>query len=427
MDKDEYSVYLPAVNTQYADALATPVPEHRPFPATLSLEDLMFWDSDNKYWHQPYYLHSVGQYKIGSTPDNAVTRRSKSDGVLFGDSGGFQIGKGSLTGFNALYAGMTAEQACFEWRNAIEVRKWIVGWLETHCNYAMTIDMPLWATLDHAKDSPFHNCSLEQLTQLTVENLQFIDKHRQGNTKWLNVIQGSNIEAIRGWWNAVKWFNGDGYALSSSAGRISGLGAVLEPLLMMRDDDAFKNGRDWIHMLGVSTASWAIIFTAMQKALRTTVNPNLRISFDSASPFQDAGIREQYINVPKFGSDKSSWVFEKEQFPHARKHLGSSEPLPFSSPIADLLTLGHLNFRDEHGKYTVRQVDTLSLVLVANHNIWIMLEAFKQANDLVFASNRSQVPAVFSECVDMIEHVFTVENWADELKKNEALLAGFKG
>jgi hypothetical protein len=424
---DEYSVYLPAVNAQYAETLVKPIPENRPFPNTLKIDDLVFWKDNNRLWHHPYFLHSVGCYKVGDIPDNAVTRRGKTDGILFGDSGGYQIGNGTLKGLDSLVASMEADNACRAWREAYEVRKWILGWLETHCNYAMTIDMPLWATIPAKSSTPFHKCTYEQLIQLTVENLQFIDNHRQHKTKWLNVIQGSNIEAITTWWNAVKWFEGSGYALSFSAAHISGLIAVIEPLLMMRDDNAFDQVRNWIHILGVSTAPWAIMFTAIQKALRATANQNIHISYDSASPFQDAGIREQYLTLPNFNSESKSWSLRKANFPHSRRHLESNTPLPFSSPIADKLTLGHLNVRDEKGVYTARQVDTLSLVLVANHNIWTMLEAFKQANDLVFASDRSQVPSVYGECVDMIEHVFTVENWADELKKNEGLLAGFKG
>ena len=322
---------------------------------------------------------------------------------------------------------MTAEDACQAWRYAVDVKTWIVGWLETHCNYAMTIDMPLWATLQSGADSPFHQCSLQELTELTVENLKFIDKHRQGKTKWLNVIQGYDTATMQDWWNAVKWFDGSGYALSSSSARIRGLGALLEPLLIMRDDDAFRNGRDWLHILGVSTPVWSIAFTALQRAIRKTVNQNFRISYDSSSPFQNAAIRELYSQIPAFGTDVKNWGFKLDEFPHAHKYVGSDEPLPFSSPIADQLTCGHLNVRNEGAEFSTRQVDTLSLALVANHNIWAMLESFKRANDLVFATNRQDVPQSFSDAIDFIEHVFTVDDWRAELEKEKTLLSVFRG
>jgi hypothetical protein len=425
MISDQYAVYLPAINTLYAEVIAKPLPEGRPFPSSFTLDDLYFWKKGNKLWHHPYVLHSVGGYKVGTLPDNAVTRRGRTDGVLVGDSGGFQIGKGTLNGLDTLKAGMTGNEACAAWREAYNVRVWILNWLETHTNYAMTIDMPLWAKFEPA--SPFYSCTEDQLIQLTVENLQFIDTHRQNRTQWLNVIQGNNMTAIKKWWDAVKWFKGGGFALSSSAGRMSGLGAVIEPLLMMRDEQAFEDGRDWIHMLGVSTAPWAIMFTAIQKALRDTANPALRISYDSSSPFQDAGKRELLIDLPNFGTDTKSWANQRIRFKHSRQHVGSNEALPVSSPIADQLTLGYLNIRDDKGIYTPRQIDGVSLALVTNHNVWAFLETFQRANDLVFASNRSQVPDIYKELVDFINRVFSVETWADELVKEQLLLSQFNG
>jgi hypothetical protein len=35
----------------------------------------------------------------------------------------------------------------------------------------MTLDMPMWVKLPKYKTSPFHNCGIELLTELTVENL----------------------------------------------------------------------------------------------------------------------------------------------------------------------------------------------------------------------------------------------------------------
>ena len=94
-----------------------------------------------------------------------------------GDSGGFQIGKGTLAGFTALNKLKTADEVCDAWRNATELKKWIVNWLETHSDYAMTLYMPLWAQLEQNKRTPFHKCSTQQLIDLTVENLEFIKKN----------------------------------------------------------------------------------------------------------------------------------------------------------------------------------------------------------------------------------------------------------
>lgn len=426
MKNPEFAVYLPAVNTLYAQAVTGTVQEERPFPADFELSDLEFWKKSaaKNLWHYPYFLHSAGQYKIGKMPDNAVTRRGRTDGVLVGDSGGFQIGNGKLSGLVGLEPAMDPDMACAVWRENVDARFWIVNWLETYSNYAMTIDMPLWATSRDGAQSPFHKCSHKQLTDLTVENLRFIDAHRQGRTKWLNVIQGATIEAMTEWWNAVNWFECGGYAMSSRGATTNGIGALLVPLLLMRDEGAFAPGRDWIHLLGISTAPWATVLSAIQSALRDTANSNLTISFDSASPFQDAAIREQYVTKPEFQAELKSWVIQKFECPQSRLHVGSNKALPFTSTIADKLNLGHLSIKD--GMYEAGQFDTISRALLSNHNVKVYLDSFEEANKLV-QSGSPKVPSIISDVVGMIDRVFNAESWQDALDQEPNAAKEFKG
>jgi hypothetical protein len=184
------AIYLPAVNEGYAAIANKPLPTQRPFPADLTLHDLIFWEP-NALWYYPYLLHSIGLYSSGALPDNAVTQRNRANSTLVGDSGGFQIGKGTMQGLKALQPRpMPALAAVQAWREEFEARQWIAGWLDLHANYAMTIDMPLWATTPDGKNSPFHNCSEQQLIGMTVENLKFINSRATGQAKWLNVVQG---------------------------------------------------------------------------------------------------------------------------------------------------------------------------------------------------------------------------------------------
>ncbi len=416
----DYAVYLPAVNDSFAAEVLKPLPPNRPFPAGLTLADLIFWDRGNQLWHYSHVLHSLGLHKVGANPDNAITRAGKTDCKLIGDSGGFQIGHGTLKGLKGFSASMSHQAAENAWANAFEVKQWIVDWLELHTDYAMTIDMPTWAVLKGKEGSPFHLCSLQQLTAMTVENLKFIDTHRQNRTKWLNVIQGNDSQSIRDWWNAVKWFDCNGYALASAAGVAGGIKSILETLLMMRDDGALAEGHNWIHVLGVSTPKWAILLSAIQRALRKSVNPQLQISFDSATPFHEGGIREQVALLPDYTSRPRDWAIRFETVPQSARLAGSNEPFPYSSPIGDRLTMGDLNVRS--GDWDQRSFDTISNVLLCNHNCWVLLRSFELANGLAFESDGSQVPAQWRECIAFIEGVFEADDWQAELKKKKALL-----
>jgi len=419
------AVYLPAINSNYASTLTSGLPIGRQFPSGISPVDLAFWGLDSKLWHYPYLLHSVGQYKVGSDPVNAITSRRSNDGILFGDSAGYQIGIGSLKGLTGLESGMSGDDAFHAWRQSGHVREWIVSWLETYTNYAMTIDMPLWATLPHGARSPFHKCSEEQLRALTVENLQFIERHRQGRTKWLNVIQGLDTEGMINWWSAVNWFDCSGYSFSAKGVEKNGLTALLEPLLKMRDRNAFSAKRSWVHLLGCSTVPWAVVCTAIQRGLQISVGEGARVSFDSSSPLIQGSRYENYVEIPSLGSHICNWKIPENEAPKGPALVGSKEPLPFSSPLADRLTIGDLNVRE--GKYLHKQFDRFSYLFLMNHNIWVYLRSFDLANEMAFSAQRSQIPGKYRRCIEIVEEAFKTESWHQLLLSEKTLLDSFNG
>ncbi|PKO68894.1 MAG: hypothetical protein CVU22_07030 [Betaproteobacteria bacterium HGW-Betaproteobacteria-16] len=420
---DEYAVYLPAVNDIYASEVAKQLSPKRPFPAGLTLKDLIFWEP-NQLWTYPYFLHSIGLYAVGALPDNAVTQRQRENSTMLGDSGGFQIGKGSLKGLKALgEKPMPSFDAIRGWQESEKVRDWILTWLVTHADYAMTIDMPLWAAAPTGSRSPFHNCSVEQLIDMTVENLRFIDRNTYGSTKWLNVVQGGVTEGdIEQWWLAVKWFRRGGWAMAGRAGFRGGLFHMLSTLLMMRDDGAFEPGQDWIHVLGVSTAKWAVLLTAIQKALRR-INPTLTISFDSSSPFQTGGRYENAVMAPTFTSQPNSWSMGTVRAPQSILNVTKSNVLAFQnsdSPLAKLVTLDHLSVRG--GIWDPRAFDSVSNALLVNHNVWVYLDAFRQANDYASTSDTDRVPKLYLDCIALIADLFADESWRSSINHHRALL-----
>lgn len=414
----DFAVYLPAINETYTRCLVTERLGNRLFPAGLDIGDLEFWNPKNKLWHYPYLLHSIGNYKVGSNPDNAVTRTDKTNAVVVGDSGGYQIGQGTLEGYKALTPHMSAEAAIAAWDAADDVRNWIFGWLEANSSYAMSIDMPLWAA-EEKTNSPFSNCSREQLLQMTVNNLQYIDVRRQGHTKWLNVVQGIDNAATEQWWNAVKKYKWGGWALAGGAGSKGGLAQLLHAVLLMRDDGAFAAGADWIHTLGVSELKWAVVLTAIQRNLRKT-NPKLTISFDTSSVFQQGMRRENAYISPVLTNNAKSWVLPAESSPQSYNKIGSTEPFPFSSAIGDKMTVGHLNVQNWDA-FDKRQYDNVSLLLLSNHNIWVTLDAVQRANESAFSVNREDTtPKLYIECIDLIDAAFSASEWRGFIAKHKS-------
>lgn len=435
---DNFAIYMPSIQQGFAkDVYDNKAIKGRAFPAGLKMTDLNFINPKSKLWYYGYALYSAGQFTDLRNIGCAVTNRDPNV-MIVGDSGGFQIGKGSFKALAHLNACKTSAEVCAAWRQAEDTRHFIVRWLETHCNYAMTIDMPLWSKLPGNAHTPFHKCTTDELIQLTLENLDYIKANRIGKTKWLNVIQGTNAEDSIKWWNAVKSFNFDGWAMAGSVGWRGikedkkhgvdgkmGILTLLEMLLIMRDEGAFEPGKDLIHMLGVSQPVWAVLFTAMQRSIRKHCNPALRISYDSASPFQLGGRYQRVARYAKFGRRLDTWTLSAHVGPVNSDYSKHSPELqfPFQSPVGDYFKLSHLNVTPAQGSKAY--FDTVSSHILTNHNLYVYVRSLLEANELI-AMRPSEadcaVPKPLIDSYALIEDLFGETNWKRILKKESPLL-----
>jgi len=424
---NNFAVYLPAMQYHYASAVDNnKLLKGRDFPKDLKLTDLDFLNPKSKLWHYGYALYSAGQFTDARPKACAVSNRDRKHTTLLGDSGGFQIGKGTLRGTEHLKKAKTSAEVCELWRQSGDIRKWILQWLEANSDYAMTIDMPLWAKLPSNSKTPFHKCSVQELIELSNGNLEYIKRNAKGKTKWLNVLQGTSAEDSTLWWNAVKGYRMGGWALAGSVGWRGGLENVLRYVMLMRDDNAFELGQDWMHVLGVSQPTWAVLLTAVQRAIRQHChNKDFRISYDSASPFQAGGRYQKVVRYPKFTKDIASWAMTMHEAPVNPLYAdsGNEYHFPYQSPVGDLLTLNHLNIRG--GEFQRGAYDAVSNHLLTNHNVWVYVRSFLEANELAFMQASEADKAVPQKLLDacaFIEDLLGEERWQAKLEKEKLLL-----
>lgn len=425
---ENFAVYLPAMQYHYASAVDNnKLIKGRDFPKDLKLTDLDFLNPKSKLWHYGYALYSAGQFTDARPKACAISNRDRKHTTVLGDSGGFQIGKGTLRGTEHLKRAKSSAEVCELWRQSGDIRKWIVQWLEANSDYAMTIDMPLWAKFESNSKTPFHKCSVQELIDLSIGNLDYIKRNARGKTKWLNVLQGTTAKDSKQWWDAVKSYRMGGWALAGNVGWRGGLENVLYYVLTMRDDNAFDKGQDWMHVLGVSQPTWAVLLTSIQRAIRKHCdNSEFRISYDSASPFQAGGRYQKVVRYPKFTKDVASWAMTMHEAPVNPIYAdsGSDYHFPYSSPIGDLLTLNHLNIRG--GEFQRGAYDTVSNHLLTNHNVWVYVRSFLEANELAFMQASEADKAVPQKLIDMcafIDDILGEERWQAKLKKEKLLLA----
>jgi len=88
----------------------------------------------------------------------------------------------------------------------------------------------------------------------------------------------------------------------------------------MADENKLQD-KAWIHVLGTNEIETAVLLTALQRAINQYINPNLRISFDTSSPFRLLAWNTFYT-IPRF--DKNRMVMGTARIPDDIAYIGST-------------------------------------------------------------------------------------------------------
>ena len=425
----DFAVYLPslqqgyaqyAVDTNNKDSLKNPRP-----PKGFKAEYLNYLDANNPLWHCKYGLYSVGHFSSSRIENDDIVRfRDAKNTVIVGDSGGFQVGTGNLHGMKDLAQHKDNPAKVFQLWNNKNTRARLLRWLDTYTDYAMTLDMPLWVkTNPIALASPFRNFSNQTLIDMSVDNLRFFAENRTGGTKILNILQdidglrdldnkGNPIGSVHKgtgthWYNAVKDFNEfEGWAFGSETK--ASIAHTIKWILRLLNDGKL-DGKEWIHILGVSPPIISVIYTALQTELRKVLGSNITISYDSSSPFQTGGVAKKYVKEPEFTKNLKSWKMNTGDFPFSPRHMdaNSSEPPPFKSPITNMFSTLHAFHRKRESELESKFFDSLSEAVLTNHNIYMYHRYGIESCELAFVQkDYSKIPNRIIGALECIGEIF---------------------
>jgi hypothetical protein len=377
----DYAVYLPAISTFYSTYISKQrydkfVPDDRiPKGFDRGVEGMNFLNPEQGYFTYKHGLYSAGHAQLdldkAIKQDSMIQERDRSNTLILGDSGGFQIGKGVIK----------FDWQDFKGKNANSVRDKILNWLELTADWSMVLDVPTWASNDlHRPKTGLNN--FQECLDATVWNNEYFIKNRLGQTKFLNVLQGNSPEECDIWYDAVKHLPFEGWAMGGQ--NMCNMPIILNRLLKMRDEGLLQE-KNWMHFLGTAPLDWACYLTSIQRVLRKHVNPNLTISFDCASPYIAVAYGLAYT-VPSHRRDKWSIIMEKA--PDSKLLSGTDHPFPWASSIGDRLTMGDvcwykpgmLNKVNKEGKTSW---DSFSYALYMAHNTEVHIDAVQRANRLM--------------------------------------------
>lgn len=385
----DYATFLPAISGFYTSILDSCRNGKYDIPASFEhgVDSLNFLDPVKGAFFYNTALYSAGHAQLDmdkclnpSSPiDAMIHARDRTRTTLVGDSGGFQIGKGVLK---------------FDWErfyekkgdagykgNADKMRTTILHWLECTADWSMVLDVPSWAA-NPLRSKITGLKSFDDCLKATQFNNEFFLDNRLGATKFLNVLQGSNWDEAQIWYDAVKDYDFEGWAMGGT--NMRNMYIALKRLIIMRDEGKLE-GKDWMHFLGTSRLDWATMLTIVQRQLRKHANPNLTISFDCASPFIATANGMTYTS-PVHTANRFSYIMESA--PDNKLLKGSRTPYPFESEIAKRLTISDICKRgpgenlNSKGEERKTSWDSLSYALIMSHNVYQHIRAVQIANHL---------------------------------------------
>jgi hypothetical protein len=405
----DWALFLPAVSSFYIAGLGKQRegevyfdPQRIPPAFNGDVEKLNFLNSKEGLYYYKWGLYSAGHANLDTTkddPNESIIRKREEGTFMLGDSGGFHI----------LKAQWPADWKDPNCPRAMIKRKAVLNWMDTYMDYGMCLDIPSQSlSTFHIKDpktgKSAHGIStIEEAITATHINNEYFIKHRNGNCKFLNVLQGRNHTQSDDWYEEMKKYcDPNIYPNNHFNGWAFGGQNKIDVHLMLRrlvniiHDGLLVEGKhDLIHCLGVSILEYAVLFTDIQKAIRKYHNPKLQITFDCASPFFSAAKGLAYFNTAIEHNKKWSYQMEKT----AEKKSYASDTRKFrdavlaegihkvftDSPVTDLLTLKDLCYRGQgflgqHNKETKTSWDTLSYTLLQSHNVFTHMSAVQEAN-----------------------------------------------
>jgi len=397
----DIAIFLPAISSFYAGYIGRE--RHGEgldagrLPKAIGNMEAMNWLNPTKaLFPYRWSLYSAGHANLDLAkhdPKEDMIRNRDPNTVMLADSGGFQIAKGVWPGQWADPTDKKAE------KQREKVLRWQMG-IATH---GLTMDIPTWTFIDPKAAAASGIHSYDDAVTATQYNNEFWMANRSGDTKILNVLQGSNHAEADHWYDSMKsycdpncyparHFNGWGMGGQN----MCDAHLVLKRLVHLIHDGLLeKDTHDWMHFLGTSRLEWAVFLTVIQRAIRQYHNPNFTISFDCASPFLATANGQIYTQLRT--SNRGKWSYMMSPTVDNKKYATDTRlfrdavlqdgihdvfedsPVSARMMIRDICIYkpGDLNKIGKEGRTSW---DSFSYALMMGHNVWHHIRAVQEAN-----------------------------------------------
>jgi hypothetical protein len=400
-NQQDYAVFLPAISSFYSTYIGRQrfsqyVPASRMPAGITDMEQLNWLNPQKGLFPYRWSLYSAGHANLDlatHVPKEDMVRNRDANTVMLADSGGFQIAKG-------VWPGRWADPRD---KKSEAQREKVLKWQMGIATYGMTMDIPTWTCTNPEWAAAAGIYSYDDAVNATKFNNEYWIANRFGDTKILNVLQGSNHAEADHWYDLMKdycdpkkypdrHFNGWGMGGQN----MCDVHLVLKRLVNLIHDGLLERGvHDWMHFLGTSKLEWAVLLTSIQRSVRRYANPDFTISFDCASPFLATANGQLYHSIVT--ENRSKWSYQMSPTADNKRYATDTRnfrdaviqdgihPAFEQSPITARLKIqdicvyrpGDLNKIGKEGKTSW---DSFSYALLMGHNVWMHIEAVQRGN-----------------------------------------------
>jgi hypothetical protein len=402
--QNDYAYFLPATSGFYATFIGKQRygnyvdPARIPASFTNGIESLNYLEPDKGAFYYDHCLYSAGHANLDlnkqDDSEDMFRNRNRATSWVLGDSGGFQIGKGKWEG---------------DWKDpncpkAQKKREQVLKWMDALMDYGMCLDIPAWVSRSPAGQKATGITTYAEAVQGTYINNDYFINNRNGNCKFLNVLQGENHTDADDWYDRMKKYcdpkqysnHFNGWAMGGQ--NMCDVHLVLKRIVSLRFDGLLEKGlHDWMHFLGTSKLEWALLLTDIQRAVRKHHNENFTISFDCASPFLATANGQIYVSTEiedrqkwlyrmlpsaddkKYSTDTREFITAVNQDNIFKGRTFTNSPIMENVPIKDICIYapGDLNKIGKEGKTSW---DSFSYAIMMGHNVWQHINSVQEAN-----------------------------------------------
>ena len=453
----DYAVFLPALSGFYATYVGKQRfdnyvdPARIPSNFTNGVESLNYLNKQDGLFNYHWTLYSAGHAELDvnkhSPKEDMVRNRDRQNSWILGDSGGFQIGKG-------VWEGDWKDPNC---PKAQKKREQVLAWMDAYMDYGMILDIPAWVARSPAGQKATGITSYMEAVQGTYINNDWFIRNRNGNCKFLNVLQGENHADAEDWYQRMKKYSDpkqypnehfNGWSMGGQ--NMCDVHLVLKRLIALRYDGLLEKGvQDFMHFLGTSKLEWATLLTDIQRAVRKHHNENYTITFDCASPFLATANGQIYIQNET--ADRSKWTYRMVPSVDDKKYAKDNRlfrdtvisdgifknfedsPITAELKVSDVCHYapGDLNKIGKEGKTSW---DSFSYAIQMGHNVWSHINAVQEANRQY---DNGTVPAMLVQeqfdrvfFRDVVEEIFsktTLEESIEVIERHEKFFMSIRG